>query len=294
MRALAGVGVDLRSLELDTAIAAYLIDPAENRYALGRPPRPLHGRLAAGRRRARGPARPRRRRHRRRASAPPAPALAVSRLAPALDRGARQAGHARALRRDREPARRACWPAWRTSASASTPPSCAGSTTASPTECQRLAGEVYAVAGREFNLNSPTAAAPDPVRRARPGAPEAHQDRLLHRRRVAREAARPVARVHRPAAVVPRGREAAVHLRRGPAGGGGARRAHPRHVQPDRRPHRPAVVATSRTCTTSRCAPRRAASSAGRSCPRPGTCCWSPTTTRSSCAASPTWPRTRA
>jgi DNA polymerase-1 len=34
MRGLAAVGVDLRSLELDTAIAAYLIDPAENRYEL--------------------------------------------------------------------------------------------------------------------------------------------------------------------------------------------------------------------------------------------------------------------
>src|SRR5262249_57670105 len=28
------VGIGLRSLELDTAIAAYLIDPAENRYEL--------------------------------------------------------------------------------------------------------------------------------------------------------------------------------------------------------------------------------------------------------------------
>jgi DNA polymerase I len=34
MRSLLGVGVDLRGLRLDTAIAAYLIDPAETRYAL--------------------------------------------------------------------------------------------------------------------------------------------------------------------------------------------------------------------------------------------------------------------
>ena len=40
------------------------------------------------------------------------------------------------------------------------------------------------------------------------------------------------------------------------------RRSHPRHVQPDRRPHRPAQLATSRTCTTSRSAATRAASSA--------------------------------
>jgi DNA polymerase-1 len=35
MRSLLLSGIDLRSLELDTAIAAYLLDPAENRYALG-------------------------------------------------------------------------------------------------------------------------------------------------------------------------------------------------------------------------------------------------------------------
>jgi DNA polymerase-1 len=35
LRALASQGCDLRSLELDTAIAAYLIDPAETRYAVG-------------------------------------------------------------------------------------------------------------------------------------------------------------------------------------------------------------------------------------------------------------------
>ena len=35
MRSLYEVGLDLRSLELDTAIAAYLLDPAESRYAIG-------------------------------------------------------------------------------------------------------------------------------------------------------------------------------------------------------------------------------------------------------------------
>jgi DNA polymerase-1 len=35
MRSLLDLGVDVRSLRLDTAIAAYLLDPAENRYALG-------------------------------------------------------------------------------------------------------------------------------------------------------------------------------------------------------------------------------------------------------------------
>ncbi len=35
MRSLFGLGIDLRGLGLDTAIAAYLIDPAETRYAIG-------------------------------------------------------------------------------------------------------------------------------------------------------------------------------------------------------------------------------------------------------------------
>ena len=97
------------------------------------------------------------------------------------------------------------------------------------------------------------AAARDPVRQARPRAAEEDEDRLLHRRRVAREAARP-APDHRAPAALPRGREAALDLRRGPAGRGRGRRAHPRHVQPDRGPHRPAQLRRSPTCTTSRCA----------------------------------------
>ena len=51
---------------------------------------------------------------------------------------------------------------------------------------------------------------------------------------------------------------------------------------------------TSPTCTTSRCAARSGARSGGPSSRPRGASCWWPTTTRSSCAASPTWPRTRA
>ncbi len=45
----------------------------------------------------------------------------------------------------------------------------------------------------------------------------------------------------------------------------------PRHVQPDRRPHRPAARATSRTSTTSPCAARKAASSGQAFVRAPGT-----------------------
>ena len=86
------------------------------------------------------------------------------------------------------------------------------------------------------------AAARDPLRRARSQPGQEDQDRLLDRRRHAGEDQGPVARVPRPADALSRGREAAQHVRRGPARRGRRRRSHPRHVQPDRRPHRPAVV----------------------------------------------------
>ena len=85
-------------------------------------------------------------------------------------------------------------------------------------------------------------AAPDPLRGARPQPHQADQDRAVDRRRHAGEAAGRVARVHRPAAAVPGGREAPLDLRRGAAGRGRAGRSHPRHVQPDRGPDRAPLV----------------------------------------------------
>ncbi len=85
------------------------------------------------------------------------------------------------------------------------------------------------------------AAARDPVQQARPDTAEADQDRLLDRRPDAGEAARRAPDHRRPPAL-PGGREAAVHLRRVAAGRGGSGRADPRHLQPDRGPHRPAEL----------------------------------------------------
>ena len=184
--------------QLDTAIAAYLLDPAETRYDLGDLLGRYTGRHAADRRRARGPARPRRRRRPTTRCGAAREALAVSRLAPALGRRPRRPGHAPALRRDREPARARCWPAWRTSASASTSAELRRLNDRLTAECARLAGEVHARRRPRVQPQLAAAAAPDPVRRARPRAPEADQDRLLHRRGVARAAARPVARVIDP------------------------------------------------------------------------------------------------
>ena len=89
-------------------------------------------------------------------------------------------------------------------------------------------------------------AARDPLRRAAgrswPDADQEDEDRRLHRCRHAREVATGMAGVHRAAVAVPRGREAARHVRRGPARRGRPGRADPRHVQPDRRPHRAAQL----------------------------------------------------
>ena len=74
-----------------------------------------------------------------------------------------------------------------------------------------------------------------------PHPAEADQDRVLDRRPDAGEAARR-APDHRGPAALPGGREAALDLRGVAAGRGGAGRAHPRHVQPDRGPHRPAQL----------------------------------------------------
>ena len=81
-------------------------------------------------------------------------------------------------------------------------------------------------------------------------------------------------------------RTARVCSPRSPRTGGST----PRSTRPSPAPG--GSARTARTCTTSRCAARRAGCSARRSSPRRAASCSSPTTTRSSCAASPTSPPT--
>ena len=95
-------------------------------------------------------------------------------------------------------------------------------------------------------------------------------------------------------AALPRGREAAQHVRRRAPAADRRRRPHPRHVQPDRHHDGPHLERGTRTCRTSRCAPPTAARCGGRSSPTTAAGCSPPTTRRSSCACSPTSPRTRA
>ena len=272
------------------------IDPAETRYEHRRPARPLHRRLAPRRgRRPRASSTSTATAPTRRVVAGAARRWPSSRLAPAARGRPRQAGHAHALRRDREPARRACWPGWRRSASASTPSSCAACNDRLTSEChaargrgvrRRRAGVQRQLAHRSCARSCSTSAGCRRRRRPRPGfstdaavAGEAARTsgpssstRCCATAR-SRSCARPTAR-----ACWPRSR----------ADG----RIHATFNQTVARTGR-LVVGPAQPAQHPGALRGGAPVPHARSCRRPGTCCSSPTTTRSSCAASPTSPRTR-
>jgi DNA polymerase-1 len=152
MRWLLGRGVDLRSLALDTAIAAYLIDPAETQYAVGElltrytgDSLPADGvpagQLDFGDRAADDARRAARE------------ALAVARLAPVLESALDAQGMAQLYHEIENPLVRVL---------ARMEDVGVGVDVAELTalnsrftnECARLMAEVHRVAGREFNLNS--------------------------------------------------------------------------------------------------------------------------------------------
>ena len=94
--------------------------------------------------------------------------------------------------------------------------------------------------------------------------------------------------------VVPRGGEAALDLRREPAGRGGRRRPHPRVVRPDGGAHGPHLVGPAQPAQHPGAhRPRQAVPPRLRARRRAAPSWW-PTTTRWSCAASPTSRRTPA
>ena len=234
--------IDLTGLRLDTAIAAYLIDPAEARYDARRPDHEVHA------------VRPARQRRRRRASS----TSTAPRRAMPSGPAARRSPCTTSPSRSRPASPRREWPSSTTTIEnplvrvlarmehvgvgvdaemlrdinarltaevTSSAPSCGGSPAATTSTSTRRPS-----CGRCCS----TSVGPMGVKKTKSGYSTDAAD--------AREAARPVARVHRAAAAPSRGREAARHLRRGPAPGDRRRRSHPRHVQPDRRPHRPAQL----------------------------------------------------
>ena len=294
VRALTSLDVDVRSLALDTALAAYLLDPAESRYLLEELRRPLRRRSHPRRRRGRrGPARPRRRSatpscHRRRpAGRWPSTGWSAPLLAALDAQGLRVA-----QRRDRGPAGRRAGPHGGRRRRASTGTSCRPSATGWSPTCERHRAAIVEAAGHEFNVNSTPQLREvlfdelglTPQKKTKTGfsTDAASLEKLAGQHPIIEHLL-----------ALPRGREAALHLRRGPARRRSARTAAstPRSTRPSPAPAGSRRI--SRTCTTSRCGRSWAASSARRSSRPRAASCSSPTTTRSSCAASPTSPRTR-
>jgi DNA polymerase-1 len=108
-------------------------------------------------------------------------------------------------------------------------------------EARRLEAEVQELAGEEFNVNSTPQLRRILFERLELVPQKRTKTGLLHRRPEPRSTPRRPSGGRYPSAI-PRGRETALHLRRGPARRSCTRWADPRLVQPDRRPHGPALV----------------------------------------------------
>jgi DNA polymerase-1 len=229
MRSLLDADVDIRGLRLDTAIAAYLIDPAEARYELAdllekytELAPPSDDAAASGQLDLDGTAVTDAERAGR-------DALAVHHIAGPIEASLDAQGMADLYHSVENPLVRvlAKMEHVGVGVEADTLRSINDRLTA---EVESLGVELRAVAGHDdLNLNSPTQLrallfeerelSPQGVKKTRPDP---------------REAQGPVAGVHRAAPPSPRGREVTRNLRRGAAAGDRIRRAHPCHVQPDR------------------------------------------------------------
>ena len=250
------------SLALDTAVVAYLLDPSSGRYRLED--------VVRGAARA-WPSTPRSRRARPASSPSTGPAeVEVSTLAArnAVALGLLVRAHARRAR-----AGRARAPARRRRAAAGAGPGPHGGGRASrvdPAELRRIAdgldrrvrpleAEIHELRRRDVQRQLDAPAAHRALRRARAHPGPEDQDRASPPTPDAREAARP-APDHRRPAPLPRGGEAALHLRRDacwprwPPTGASTPPSARRWPAPG------GCRRTGPTCTTSRCAPRRAGS----------------------------------
>ncbi len=160
-------------------------------------------------------------------------------------------------------------------------------------QCEVLVHRIYAHAGEEFNVNSTPAAPHDSLREARPRPGEEDEDRPVHRRRLAPEDGRRAPDRRRPAALS-RGGEAAKHLRRRAPAVDQLRRSYPRDVQTDRYHHRPHLERGAEPPERPRPHRPTVARSAARSSPTWDRVSSPPTIRRSSSACSRTWRTTPA
>ena len=292
MRSLLEFDVEVRGLTLDTAIAAYLIDPAEARYTLPdliekytKFARPSDDAAGSGQLDLDGTSLG--------DAELASPRCAGGQRARRADRGEPGGpGDGRAVPDDREPAR----------------------VGAREDGARRRRGRRRGTAGpRQAPVRRGADAAGSPAGGRGPRRPQLELAEAAAARSSTTSAACRRARRPRPATrptpprsrrsrtsgpsswnrccATARSRSCAAPTARGcsprsPPTGGSTRRSTRPSPAPD------GCRRTSRTSTTSRCAPTKVASSARRSCPLPAPSCSSPTTTRSSCAASPTSRRT--
>ena len=227
---------------VDTALAAYLVQPDQRSYDLADLTlRYLKRELRPGHRRRR-PAQLRRdRRHRRPATPRCCTARAVLDLADALDDAVDEHGGTALLRRRRAAADRHPRPDGAGRASRSTP------TTSRALESE-FGDQVRAAADRRLRRHRQgdqprlaQAAAGGAVRRARHAQDQAHQDRLHHRRRRAAAALREDRAPVPAAPAAPPRRDPAAPDRRGAAQDRRLRRPDPHDLQPDHRRDGPAL-----------------------------------------------------
>ena len=169
---------------------------------------------------------------------------------------------------------------------------CRGSPASSRRSAAGLEAEIHELAGEQVQPRLPQAARRHPVRQAGPARRQQDQDRPMVDRRArargpGRAGPRAAAEDPRLAAAL----QAEVDLHRRAAGLHQPEHGPRPHLLRAGRDARPAGCRRpSRTCRTSRSAPRKAARSAAPSSPRPGPSSSRPTTPRSSCACSPTSP----
>ncbi len=239
MRSMLGQGLVIDGLQLDTAIAAYLIDPAETRYAVGdllekytdyqlatAVDPSSKGQLDFGggddgRERA------------------GCEALAVTHLADALESALTKQGMVELYRTIENPLVRVLAKMEHVGIAVDVAElrSLNERLTA---DCDRLTAELQAIVGRPFNINSPIQLR-DILYTERGLAPGKKTKTGFSTDAATLEKLRDQwPEFIDPLAAVPRGGEAPRDVRHGAVAGGGVRRPHPRHVQPDRRPHRPA------------------------------------------------------
>ena len=135
-----------------------------------------------------------------------------------------------------------------------------------------LEREIWDLAGEEFDHRLAAAARRDPVREARPVTQAPRQDRLLAPTRACcRRSATSTRSSPRSSATASSRKLAQTYLDALP-NWIGDRRPPAHHVRADHRRHRAAVLTSTRTCRTSRSAPRSAARSAPASSPSRATC----------------------